>query len=304
MRAKIKFNQTTKKQAVQLLSLLENAFTQAEIQFELVEINFEPASLQSLNFVYSNLKFTSAASVPELILLDWRISEDETSLVFNQHGRLLCNVNKNIDKVVPLTLSKVAKEFINKIIGWKANGFAKNPIFSPNLLAKQVNFYQVIQKGLDMISQPEKTEVSRTKKFLIIDQDYELWIQVDELHRIRIPLGRGWEKALFFYILKNENGFSFQEFKIQKDGKQLSKYYTMIKANSHENDIQKEIIFRIRDNQFGKFFSPHFSRVRNKISMALGAHPDLEMLLNVSQKGEIKNILWDRNSIIGLHLID
>lgn len=295
MQAKIKFNPSAKDQARTLFAALKQSFTPSMLNVVLEEIDYVPNPVRSMNLVFQDLKSSSQSNQIELILLDWKPCSGEASLIKIQGGILLCNLATTEPSC--LSPEKIFQEFTNLTFSIKAKDFAKNTFYTVDSLDELKGFLLATQKAVTSFPRIDNPKEQGFQKFLLIDQNYEVWVQITEFKRINIPLRRGWERALFLFILENTNGFSFTDFKTQNDSKELAKYYALTKPNCEETDIQQEIIFRIKNKQFGDFFSPHFSRIRNGVNKAFGNHPEVLEILTIPKRGPVKNIHWDRNAI-------
>lgn len=296
MRANIKFNSATKDQAKTLSAALKQSFTPSMLHVVLEEIAYVPNPVRSMDLVFQDLNTKLPADQVEIVLLDWTPCPGEPSMLKIQDGRMVCNLS--VIQTTVLSSERIIQEAVNLLLGVKAKEFAKIPVFTSTIVESHTEFYMASRQALNSVYQPAEVKSQGFKKRLIVNQNYEIWIQMTEFKRIRIPLKRGWETALFLFILMNENGFSFQDFRIKHDSGQLAYFYSLTKPNSEEIDIIREIKYRIENDQMVKFFSPHFSRIRNAIGLALGKYPEVLEELTISTQGPVKNIFWDRSAII------
>jgi len=296
MKAKIKFNSSARAQATQFLAALKNSFTPSMMEVELEEITYAPSPVRSMDLVFQDLNSQPLTNQVEVILLEWNLSSSDATPVKIHDGRLLCNLTSKT--AFPISLVHCLKEFINLLTGIKAKEYAKTPVFTPSAVEEHVAFYLATQRVYSQFQSKEEPQDKGFQKYLLVDKSYEVWVQLTEFKRILIPLKKGWERALFLFILENKNGFSFTDFRTKQDSNRLAYFYTLTKGNNEQGNIQKEIIYRIENDQFGQFFSPHFSRIRNAVAKALGHYPDVLEFLSIPKLGPIKNIQWDRSAIV------
>lgn len=296
MRAKIKFNSSTQDQAREVLAALRNSFTSSQLSVVLEEIDYVPNPVCSMDFVFQDLESSAKSNRLEIILLDWRAWSGEDSFIRIYGNSMLCNLASKSDS--PLKLEKIVQESVNLLVSLKAKAFAKIPEFSSSIIDDHTDFYMASKMALVSLYKSIESKDQDFQQYLIVNCNYEIAVQVNEFNSIRIPLGRGWETALYLFILKNKNGFSFSDFRIKQDSRQLAYLYTLTKSRAEESDIERKIRDHIEKGQFGDFLPPHFSRIRDAVSIALGRYPELLEKLTIAKRGPIKNISWNRSAII------
>jgi|GEM_PF-3295568 len=294
MRAKIKFNQSTKEQAVALLAKISQSFDPQLLSVEIEEIDYVPIPLRTMDLVLQDINSSSSSYPLEVILLNWTPYRKENSNLKVKNGKLLCNLSLQFPSSP--SIKRLFEEFIKLAIGYRAREFAKNPVFTPIAMEEQIRFYMATQNAISKPEAVENTQNNFTKS-ITVDKDYKVWVRISEQEKINIPVGKGWESALFLFLLRNEKGFSFADFQMNRDSETLAHLYTCTKPTTEYSDVLKEIKYRIQNDQFSQFFSPHFSRIRFKISQSLGKYPELLQLFRIPQRGATKNILWDRRAI-------
>jgi hypothetical protein len=304
MQAKIKCNQTTKDQARTILAALRNSFTSAQVGVVLEEIDYVPNPVRSIDLVFQDVNTKLPADQVEIVLLDWMPHSGEPSMFKIQDGRILCNLKAN--RKYSLTTEKVMEEFTRHIFSLKAKEFAKASPHTLKFLDELRGFYLASQKTVSALPRVLTRTADAFQSKIIIDRSKEIWVQVSEFNRIKLPLANGWEKALYFFILKNKKGFSFNNFNRsgEQDSRLLAEMYVLTKPYDSINEIMKQINYRVKEGQISKFFSPHFTRLRNKIAGVMGHHElfhDLKIVSSGKKKDEddySNNIRWDRFAII------
>lgn len=296
MQATIKCNQKTKDQARKVLAALRNSFTSAQLGVVLEEIDYVPNPLRSMDLVFQDVKSSSKSNQLEIILLDWMAWSVEETFFRIFGNTMLCNLVSKSD--ASLKLEKVVQESVNLLVSLKAKAFAKIPEFTSSIIEDHADFYLASKMALASLYKAFESKHQDFQQYLIVNGNHEVLVQVNEFNAIKIPLRRGWETALFLFILKNKNGFSFSDFRIKQDASQLAYFYSLTKPNTEEFDTEREIRYRIENDQFGDLLSPHFSRIRDAVAMSLGKYPELLEQLTISKRGPVKNINWDRSAIV------
>lgn len=304
MRAKIKFNPSTQDQARTLSATLRQSFTPSMLNVVLEEIAYVPNPVRSMDLVFQDLSTKLPANQVEIILLDWTPCPGEPNMFKIQDGRMVCNLKAN--RKHALTPEKLMEEFTKQIFSIKAQEFAKASNHTLEFLDDLRGFYLASQKAVAALPRVLAKSADAFKSQIIIDREKEIWVQVSEFKRINLPLSDGWQKALFFFLLKNKNGFSFKNFNRngEQDSRLLAELYVLTKPNSSVNEMINLINYRVNEGQTSQFFSPHFSRMRDKIAGAMGHHDlydNLKIVASGKKKEEddyVNNISWDRSNVI------
>lgn len=297
MRANIKFNSTTKDQAKTLLAALKQSFTPSMLNVVLEEIAYVPNPVRSMELVFQDVNTKLPTYQVEIVLLDWMPCSGESSMLKIQDGRMLCNLKAN--RKYSLTPEKVMEEFTSHLFSLKAKEFAKASSHSLEYLDELRGFYLASQKAVSALPRVSTQSADAFQSKIIIDRSKEIWVQVSEFKRIKLPLADGWQKALFFFILKNKKGFSFKNFNRigEHDSKLLAELYVLTKPNSSVNEMVKQINYRVKEGQTSNLVSSPFSRMRDEITKAMGHH-ELYDDLKIDESKDVKNIRWDRSAII------
>lgn len=304
MRANIKFNSATKDQARTLLAALKQSFTPSMLNVVLEEIAYVPNPVRSMDLVFQDVNTKLPANQVEIVLLDWMPCSGEPSMLKIQEGRMLCNLKAN--RKYSLTPEKVMEEFTSNLFSLKAKEFAKASSHTLEHLDELRGFYLASQKAVSALPRVSTQSADAFQSKIIIDRSKEIWVQVSEFKRIKLPLSDGWQKALFFFILKNKKGFSFKNFNRigELDSTLLAEMYVLTKPSDSVSEIKKQINYRVKEGQISKFFSPHFSRMRDNIAKAMGhqeLYDDLRIVSSGKKRNEhdySNNISWDRSAII------
>ncbi len=304
MRAKIKFNSSNQDQARTLLAALRQSFTPSMLNVVLEEIAYVPNPVRNMDLVFQDVNTKLPANQVEIVLLDWTPCPGEPSMLKIQGGGMLCNLKARHRH--SLTPEKVMEEFTRHIFSLKAKEFAKASSHTLEYLDELRGFYLASQKAVSTLPSVLAKSADAFQSKIIIDRSKEVWVQVTEFKRIKLPLSDGWGKALFFFLLKNEEGFVFKKFPSQsiQDIKLLAELYVSTRTNAFENEIINLINYQTREGRTSKFFSPYFSKLGKKLASAAGhleCYDNLKLISKGKREEEKEfsiNIDWDRSAII------
>jgi hypothetical protein len=297
MQAKIKFNKTTENQANQLSILLENLFAASNVELVLEQIDYQPVAGKSIFAVYRDLNKDQGKGFLEINLFNWKHADQDTLPIQRIEQTIWCNLREK-EGLSPINLlNQVAGIVINQLVGRFADDFAQRKNYTADLLERYIHFNVTAKAAMAQVlpnADQGKNQRLQNDKILIIDKALNIWVQVDQYSKVEIPLGNGWEKALYLFMLEFRDGFSFEDFRPNSHGFKLAEYYCATKVNASKSNVSEKIRHYAQSERLSKIFSPHFTRMRNIISNALQAYPNINRQLNITTQGNDRLILMDR----------
>lgn len=117
---------------------------------------------------------------------------------------------------------------------------------------------------------------------LVVGSDASLFLELEEKHKIELPLSNGWEKAMYLTLLKNHNGLTYRDFEKEAVLREyLGIYYRYFSGKDSMDSLYRQAQAQIEGRTFQSNLYSIKRKIMAKIKIALSTYPEIHSALDI-----------------------